>query len=457
MKKSAALIITILFSLILLNCGEEDSSTKDESPTTFYYGAKVVASTSALPICDAETEGQMYYIQDIGEFQYCNGGSYTVIDTTGPQGAPGEDGYNSVLLVSNENPGVNCTYGGKKIEVGLDTNDNGALDPGEINHSATSYVCYQETFNVFYGSVNIDSTDDITAIAGYDIISGNLTIQSDTLTNIDGLSGISIVTGELNIISNTVLENTNGLSGLERSGNVTVTGNANLISLNLSSLDNVDIEIRIENNTILPTMDLSSVTAPKQIWIINNPTLSAITLPNLESVEFLEINSNNQLGSITCNSLIEAGDISIYNHTDLTSISFSLLETVSGGILIGQDSTVPLSSGNQSLGTITLNALTSTGALAIGDNDLLTTITMNMLDTIDWYLSIHNNDILTTIDTINLCNVSTGNGNDAYKQFNIHDNSSLCQTDVDSLKVQVEGCGGMNWLSEDISNNKACP
>ncbi len=46
------------------------------------------------------------------------------------------------MLVVDEPPGSNCPAGGKKIESGLDTNHNGALDPGEV--TATSYVCNGE-------------------------------------------------------------------------------------------------------------------------------------------------------------------------------------------------------------------------------------------------------------------------------------------------------------------------
>ena len=65
---------------------------------------------------------------------------------SGSDGAPGVDGNNglqSLILVSTEPAGENCPFGGSRIDVGVDTNGNGVLDssPNEIEH--TEYVCSQ--------------------------------------------------------------------------------------------------------------------------------------------------------------------------------------------------------------------------------------------------------------------------------------------------------------------------
>ena len=57
-------------------------------------------------------------------------------------------GTGSLVLVSEEVNGLNCAYGGKKLEVGLDNGDNGGtagnglLEAGEVDQ--TSYVCHGE-------------------------------------------------------------------------------------------------------------------------------------------------------------------------------------------------------------------------------------------------------------------------------------------------------------------------
>ena len=61
---------------------------------------------------------------------------------TGGNGGPGANGTNgqsALISVVNEPPGANCPYGGYKLNVGLDTNNNGVLDPSEITSS--DYIC----------------------------------------------------------------------------------------------------------------------------------------------------------------------------------------------------------------------------------------------------------------------------------------------------------------------------
>lgn len=59
----------------------------------------------------------------------------------GPQGAAGTNGKNTLVNTTTEAAGANCATGGTKVEVGLDTNNNGILDSGEVNSSLTKYVC----------------------------------------------------------------------------------------------------------------------------------------------------------------------------------------------------------------------------------------------------------------------------------------------------------------------------
>lgn len=53
----------------------------------------------------------------------------------------GDGGHNSLVETSEEQAGANCPYGGTRIETGTDANDNDVLDAEEIDAAATSYVC----------------------------------------------------------------------------------------------------------------------------------------------------------------------------------------------------------------------------------------------------------------------------------------------------------------------------
>jgi hypothetical protein len=68
-------------------------------------------------------------------------GPQGLIGMTGATGLQGPNGFNSLIKTSTEHPGLNCSQGGIKIEVGTDTNNNNYLDSIEINQSSTKYVC----------------------------------------------------------------------------------------------------------------------------------------------------------------------------------------------------------------------------------------------------------------------------------------------------------------------------
>lgn len=60
--------------------------------------------------------------------------------TTGATGPAGANGKNALVKTTVEPAGTNCPTGGTKIEVGLDANNNGVLDAGEINATQTIYM-----------------------------------------------------------------------------------------------------------------------------------------------------------------------------------------------------------------------------------------------------------------------------------------------------------------------------
>jgi hypothetical protein len=60
---------------------------------------------------------------------------------SGEPGAPGGAGASGLVHASTEPAGANCPFGGTRIDVGVDSNGNGALDPTEVSPTATSYVC----------------------------------------------------------------------------------------------------------------------------------------------------------------------------------------------------------------------------------------------------------------------------------------------------------------------------
>jgi DNA-binding beta-propeller fold protein YncE len=58
---------------------------------------------------------------------------------TGSDGDDGTDGLMALVALSNEAPGANCSNGGTRIDAGIDSNRNNILDADEIQ--STSYAC----------------------------------------------------------------------------------------------------------------------------------------------------------------------------------------------------------------------------------------------------------------------------------------------------------------------------
>ena len=59
----------------------------------------------------------------------------------GIQGVAGVNGLNALVKTTVEPAGINCATGGTKVETGIDANNNGILEAGEVNSAQTTYVC----------------------------------------------------------------------------------------------------------------------------------------------------------------------------------------------------------------------------------------------------------------------------------------------------------------------------
>ncbi|MDF2696216.1 MAG: hypothetical protein K0S65_4599 [Labilithrix sp.] len=99
----------------------------------------------------------------------------------GAKGANGADG-DSVLVVTTDEPeGANCANGGKRIDTGLDANDNGVLDPSE--KGTPTYVCNGAT-GKDGGSSRIRT---VTELAGEHCAYGGVAIQTGLDADDDGV------------------------------------------------------------------------------------------------------------------------------------------------------------------------------------------------------------------------------------------------------------------------------
>ncbi len=100
--------------------------------------------------------------------------SFLLVSCTGEDGAIGPSGFNSLIQTVIEPVGVNCEYGGLKVESGIDIDGDGILEPKEI--LKTDYVCS------IAGNNSLVNTED--EPAGANCVNGGIKIE--TGIDIDG-------------------------------------------------------------------------------------------------------------------------------------------------------------------------------------------------------------------------------------------------------------------------------
>jgi len=115
---------------------------------------------------------------EVTNTQYvCNGAPGSM----GTAGAAGANGQTTLVATSTVAAGANCPNGGKQINIGLDTNGNGVLDPSEVTSS--SYVCN--------GATGATGTNSLVTVvpeaAGANCASGGSLVSSGLDTNGNGI------------------------------------------------------------------------------------------------------------------------------------------------------------------------------------------------------------------------------------------------------------------------------
>ncbi len=94
---------------------------------------------------------------------------YVCNGVNGVNGADGSDGFNSLVKITAVAPGVPCTTGGQRIETGLDLDRDNTLDAGEVTQ--TQYVCH--------GAAGADGSDGSDGSAGSDGLSSLVRVTTE--------------------------------------------------------------------------------------------------------------------------------------------------------------------------------------------------------------------------------------------------------------------------------------
>ena len=128
----------------ILESGEIDSTLYVCNGTNGTNGADVLVTSTSLNVGDTNCPGSGIQI-DAGTDNGDGGGTAGngvlesgEVDTTSYV-CDGVDGYEALVVTTTEGPGTACPAGGEKIEVGIDDDRSGTLDAAEVDQ--TTYVC----------------------------------------------------------------------------------------------------------------------------------------------------------------------------------------------------------------------------------------------------------------------------------------------------------------------------
>jgi hypothetical protein len=155
------------------------------------------------------------------------GSGVSLVGPQGGAGGTGNDGLNSLVLLTEESPGGICTNGGFKIQVGLDRNRNDILELPEI--SLTKYYCIPSAINTALagsysgsGVITTGGTGTVFlfsyAITLDGVLSGTLTDIQDNNRVYPLVGTVNMITGNLYIVTGMYDGSVVAISGSPTSG-----------------------------------------------------------------------------------------------------------------------------------------------------------------------------------------------------------------------------------------------
>jgi hypothetical protein len=257
---------------------------------------------------------------------------------------------------------------------------------------------------------------------GCEVLDGSLTVSSETLTSLDALgqpSTLRVITGSLAINQNPLLEDIEGIRGLEEIGGSLVVRSTNLVTL--SGFESVR---RVGADLVMDAVVLS-----------DNPRLANVTaLGELTSlVASLSVRNNPELTSL-------AGLDRLRDTSDITILGNALLAEIGGLTELEQAISITIAS-NVSLVSASFPNLLGVGSFSITTNPVLASIGLPLLASAE-NLTISGNDELLTVGTLSEL--------DDVGSLIISGNPKLPQCFVDALDARLMACD-MSCVGNDAS------
>jgi hypothetical protein len=244
----------------------------------------------------------------------CNGAAGTngTNGMDGAQGDAGTPGLNALSQVTAELPGMNCRYGGSRVDVGADLDADGTLDANEI--TSTRYICDKASVDaIFFGDLTLRDADDLALLDGIQIMVGDLTVESVPSGTLS-LPTMRVISGAVTLGTNFCCVGSVGQAPVPLT---------NVSLPELTSLGALYGSYRGD----LTTINLPKLERVGTIDLYFNNVLATITVPSLKRADELRIDYNDVLTSLSFPVLAKTGGFRVYNNTALTTLTAPLLRT----------------------------------------------------------------------------------------------------------------------------------
>lgn len=312
--------------------------------------------------------------------------------------------------------------------------------PGDLSIVRTTSQAFLNSLNTVVGSIlmiNVDGRDflvvpNVTSV-GLDVtLTGN-----DQLLVID-LNALESAGGNIRIAGNLRLESVD-LSSLETvGGSLTVAGNPALNAILVSGVTRIDGNLTVVGTAAL-VIDMSSLTTVGGSLVVSDNTeATTINMSSLAAVGgSLQVSDNAAATTINMSSLATVGgSLDVSGNTSAGEIDASVLTSVCGTVNV---------SDNTSATTINLASLTTVcGSLEVSDNTSATTINMSSVETVGGSLEVSEN---TSVTTVNMSSLTTVGGS-----LEVSDNTEATTINMSSLAtvggtLEVSGNTGADTIN----------
>jgi hypothetical protein len=187
-----------------------------------------------------------------------------------------------------------------------------------------------------FQSVSIIGNDALTDLAGlepFTDINGGIQVSNNSnLTSLHGLENLTRGTREgILIRSNKNLSSIEALANLRSAVLLEISGNANLSTLPLSSLEKVDVYLLVKENAALTTMSLPALLTTGGLLVQSNPMLTTLQAPELVLSGSVAIEGDLSLTSLSVPKLsYTTVNFDLVNLPKLTQADFGSLVAIGG-------------------------------------------------------------------------------------------------------------------------------